>query len=101
HGFRYDTSGIGHANAWPEKIDGLWRFNLGLLRIQRSGRGTLSVGYNFFVGPLRAGSDFGPLQMGRANTLRSLSQDFKENLPRKSSAAPYRPPFHELRRRRL
>ena len=25
-GFRYDTSGVGYAGAWPEKIDGLWRY---------------------------------------------------------------------------
>ena len=36
HGFRYDTSGVGQADAWPEKIDGLWRFNLAMLRIQGS-----------------------------------------------------------------
>ena len=38
-GFRYDTSGVGHAQAWPQKIDGVWRFDLVNLRIsgQRQG----------------------------------------------------------------
>src|SRR5262249_50682894 len=54
YGFRYDTSGVGQADAWPETIDGLWRFNLAMLRIQGSGRGTLSMDYNFFVAQSRA-----------------------------------------------
>lgn len=48
-GFRYDASGVGDANAWPEKKDGLWRFNLASLRIAGSGRYTLSMDYNFLV----------------------------------------------------
>jgi len=48
HGFRYDTSGASFANAWPEKIDGVWRFNLAMLKIQGSGKGALSMDYNFF-----------------------------------------------------
>ena len=49
NGFRYDTSGVGQSDAWPEKIDGVWRFNLARLRIAGSGKGTLSMDYNFFV----------------------------------------------------
>src|SRR5262249_56727378 len=51
HGFRYDASRISPAAAWPDKVDGLWRFNLAPLRISGSGRGTLSMDYNFFVAP--------------------------------------------------
>ena len=46
-GFRYDTSRISPATAWPEQIDGLWRFNLVPLKISGSRRGTLSMDYNF------------------------------------------------------
>ena len=47
--FRYDASGVGNADAWPEKIGGVWRFNLASLRIAGSGRHTLSMDYNFLV----------------------------------------------------
>jgi len=57
NGFRYDTSGVGYADAWPERIDGIWRFNLAMLRIQGSGKGTLSMDYNFFVAQSRAATD--------------------------------------------
>ena len=48
-GFRYDTSGTMPANAWPEKRDGIWRFNLAGIRLAGSGRATLSMDYNFLV----------------------------------------------------
>ncbi len=47
--FVYDASGVGHANEWPEKKDGLWRFNLASLKISGSGKMTLSMDYNFYV----------------------------------------------------
>jgi len=53
-GFRYDTSSDSAADAWPDKIDGLWRFNLARLKLHNSGRGTLSMDYNFFVAQSRA-----------------------------------------------
>ena len=61
NGFRYDTSGVGQSDAWPEKIDGTWRFNLAMLRIAGSGKGTLSMDYNFFVAHSRAVSRSAPL----------------------------------------
>src|SRR5262249_4613486 len=57
HGFRYDASRISPAAAWPDKVDGLWRFNLAPLRISGSGRGALSMDYNFFVAQSRAAND--------------------------------------------
>ena len=48
-GYRYDTSGISYSDRWPEKLDGLWRFNLVQLKISGLGRTTLSMDYNFFV----------------------------------------------------
>jgi len=48
-GFRYDTSRTGDPALWPERKDGLWRFNLAELRLHRSKRSTLSMDYNFFV----------------------------------------------------
>ena len=79
HGFRYDTSGVGQADAWPEKIDGLWRFNLAMLRIQGSGRGTLSMDYNFFVAQSRAAYDPRRYDMTREQTLQTYLQYFKRN----------------------
>ncbi len=48
-GFRYDTSSTSEASFWPEKRDGLWRFNLADLKLHRSKRHTLSMDYNFFI----------------------------------------------------
>ncbi len=48
-GFRYDTSGISYPDQWPQKRDGLWRFNLVTLKIHGLGRNTLSMDYNFIV----------------------------------------------------
>jgi peptidoglycan/xylan/chitin deacetylase (PgdA/CDA1 family) len=47
--FRYDASGVGSAEAWPEKNASVWRFNLASLRIAGSGKHTLSMDYNFLV----------------------------------------------------
>jgi hypothetical protein len=44
NGFRYDTSGVAH-DAWPERIDGIWRFTLAIVWMQGSGRGILSMDY--------------------------------------------------------
>ena len=49
NGFRYDTSRTSEASHWPEKKEGLWRFNLAGLQLHRSRRGTLSMDYNFFI----------------------------------------------------
>jgi peptidoglycan/xylan/chitin deacetylase (PgdA/CDA1 family) len=78
-GFRYDTSGVGQADAWPEKIDGLWRFNLAMLRIQGSGRGALSMDYNFFMAQSRAAYDPRRYDMTRRQTLQTYLQYFKSN----------------------
>ncbi len=48
-GFRYDTSGTMPPDRWPEKKDGLWRFDLAELRLARSRKATLSMDYNFFI----------------------------------------------------
>ena len=56
-GFRYDTSGTAPSGAWPEKRDGIWRFNLAEIRIAGSGRATLSMDYNFLVAQSGAGAD--------------------------------------------
>jgi peptidoglycan/xylan/chitin deacetylase (PgdA/CDA1 family) len=78
-GFRYDTSGVGHADAWPEKVDGLWRFNLAMLRIQGLGRGTLSMDYNFFVAQARAAYDPRRYEAAREQMLQTYLHYFKAN----------------------
>ena len=47
--FRYDTSGVAEAHSWPQKRDGIWRFNLASIRLAGAGRRTLSMDYNFLV----------------------------------------------------
>jgi hypothetical protein len=79
NGFRYDTSGVGHADAWPERIDGIWRFNLAMLRIQGSGKGTLSMDYNFFVAQSRAAADPRRYEAAREQTLQTYLHYFKTN----------------------
>jgi len=48
-GFRYDTSDTMRPDQWPQKKDGLWRFNLAEIRLARSRKMTLSMDYNFFI----------------------------------------------------
>jgi peptidoglycan/xylan/chitin deacetylase (PgdA/CDA1 family) len=56
-GFRYDTSGTSFPDQWPQKRDGIWRFNLAQLRIAGLGRRTLSMDYNFIVAQSRGRAD--------------------------------------------
>jgi peptidoglycan/xylan/chitin deacetylase (PgdA/CDA1 family) len=49
NGFRYDTSGDSKADAWPDKTDGLWRFNLAEIGLHGINKHLLSMDYNFFV----------------------------------------------------
>src|SRR5262249_49713617 len=100
HGFRYDTSGVSVANAWPEKVDGVWRFNLAMLRIQGSGKGTLSMEYNFFVAQSRAVRS-ASVRGGAGTDAANLSALLQDQLRRKPRAAAHRASFHELRGRRL
>ena len=49
-GFRYDASGMAAADAWPQKVDGTWRYRTGLIKIPAlNNRVTLAVDYNLFV----------------------------------------------------
>jgi peptidoglycan/xylan/chitin deacetylase (PgdA/CDA1 family) len=78
-GFRYDTSGVAVADAWPERIDGIWRFNLAMLRIAGSGKGTLSMDYNFFVAHSGAAYDPRRYELAREQTLQTYLNYFKVN----------------------
>jgi peptidoglycan/xylan/chitin deacetylase (PgdA/CDA1 family) len=49
NGFRYDTSSDSNEDAWPDKVNGLWRFNLADIELHNSGKRLLSMDYNFFV----------------------------------------------------
>jgi hypothetical protein len=79
NGFRYDTSGVGYADAWPERVDGIWRFNLAMLKIHGSGKGTLSMDYNFFVAQSRAATDPRLHETAREQTLQTYLAYFKAN----------------------
>ena len=78
-GFRYDASRVSPANAWPEQIDGLWRFNLAPLKIAGSGRGTLSMDYNFFVSQSRAVPDPSRQELYGEQMLATYLDYFKTN----------------------
>jgi peptidoglycan/xylan/chitin deacetylase (PgdA/CDA1 family) len=78
-GFRYDTSGVAAADAWPERVDGIWRFNLAMLRIAGSGKGTLSMDYNFFVAHSGAAYDPRRYELAREQTLQTYLNYFKVN----------------------
>jgi hypothetical protein len=79
NGFRYDTSGVGYADAWPEKVDGIWRFNLAMLKVQGSGRNTLSMDYNFFMAQSRGHDDPARHAAAREQTLQTYLAYFKAN----------------------
>jgi peptidoglycan/xylan/chitin deacetylase (PgdA/CDA1 family) len=79
HGFRYDTSGVGRADEWPEKIDGIWRFNLAMLKLAGSGRGTLSMDYNFFMAQSRGAADPRRTAQAREETLATYFAYFRAN----------------------
>lgn len=77
--FRYDTSGDSAADAWPEKIDGVWRFNLARLKLANSSRATLSMDYNFFVA--QSGAKVDPRRFGhfRDQILQTYLNYFRTN----------------------
>jgi hypothetical protein len=79
NGFRYDASGVGYADAWPERVDGIWRFNLAILKIHGSGKGTLSMDYNFFVAQSRAATDPRLHETAREQTLQTYLAYLKAN----------------------
>lgn len=79
HGLRYDASGVGDANAWPEKKDGLWRFNLASLRIAGSGRHTLSMDYNFLVAQSGPAGNPNHHALFREQMLRTYLEYFRGN----------------------
>ena len=49
HHFRYDTSKVQYPSYWPDKKAGFWNFPLSSLKIAGTGKGTLSMDYNFYV----------------------------------------------------
>jgi peptidoglycan/xylan/chitin deacetylase (PgdA/CDA1 family) len=77
--FRYDTSDDSAADAWPEKIDGVWRFNLARLKLAHSGRATLSMDYNFFVAQSRAKPDPRRQAFFRDQILQTYLDYFRAN----------------------
>jgi len=78
-GFRYDTSGTMPAQAWPEKRDGVWRFNLAEIRLAGSGRATLSMDYNFLVAQSGAAPIASRREQFRQQMLDSYLNYFRAN----------------------
>jgi peptidoglycan/xylan/chitin deacetylase (PgdA/CDA1 family) len=79
NGFRYDASRDSPVDAWPEKIGGIWRFNLVPLRIHGSGRRVLSMDYNFFLAHSRAHADPHRYDLYREQMLATYLDYFKKN----------------------
>jgi hypothetical protein len=78
-GFRYDTSSTAPFSAWPEKRDGIWRFNLAEMRIAGSGRATLSMDYNFLVAQSGIGAIASRREEFRGQMLDSYLNYFRAN----------------------
>jgi hypothetical protein len=78
-GFRYDTSGTMPAQTWPEKRDGIWRFNLAEIRLAGSGRATLSMDYNFLVAQSGAAPIASRREQFRQQMLDSYLNYFRAN----------------------
>jgi peptidoglycan/xylan/chitin deacetylase (PgdA/CDA1 family) len=77
--FRYDASGVGESGSWPEKKDGVWRFNLASLRIAGSGKYTLSMDYNFLVAHSGIAGNPRLQPQFRAEMLRTYLNYFRAN----------------------
>jgi hypothetical protein len=78
-GFRYDTSGTMPAQTWPEKRDGIWRFNLAEIKLAGSGRATLSMDYNFLVAQSGAAPIASRREQFRQQMLDSYLNYFRTN----------------------
>jgi hypothetical protein len=78
-GLRYDTSGTSLSHAWPEKRDGIWRFNLAGIRLAGSGRATLSMDYNFLVAQSGAAPIASRREQFRQQMLDSYLNYFRSN----------------------
>ena len=79
-GHEIASHAVGHFNgATWSKIDGVWRFNLAMLKIQGSGKGTLSMDYNLFFAQSHAVFDPRRYQTMREQTLQTYLHYFKTN----------------------
>lgn len=78
-GFRYDTSGTMPSYSWPEKRDGIWRFNLAGIKLAGSGRATLSMDYNFLVAQSGAAPIASRREQFRQQMLDSYLNYFRAN----------------------
>ncbi len=79
NGFRYDTSSDSAPDAWPEKIDGIWRFNLARLKLHNMRRTTLSMDYNFFMLQSRGRVDPKHFDTFREQILQTYLDYFRAN----------------------
>ncbi|MBI4273534.1 MAG: polysaccharide deacetylase family protein [Rhizobiales bacterium] len=77
--FRYDTSGDSHADEWPAKKDGIWRFNLVGLTVHGTRRATLSMDYNFLIAQSMGFSNSRHHAQFREQMLQTYLDYFKAN----------------------
>ncbi len=78
-GFRYDTSGVSYPDQWPQKRDGIWRFDLASLRIAGLGRATLSMDYNFIVAQSGGRADPRPAETFKEQMLATYLEYFRKS----------------------
>jgi peptidoglycan/xylan/chitin deacetylase (PgdA/CDA1 family) len=78
-GFRYDTSETGQPDQWPQKRDGLWRFDLVSLRIHGLGRSALSMDYNFIVAQSHGVADLRRAAQFKEQMLATYLDYFRAN----------------------
>jgi peptidoglycan/xylan/chitin deacetylase (PgdA/CDA1 family) len=78
-GFRYDASANSAPNEWPDKRDGLWRFNLARIKVSGLNRTVLSMDYNFLVAHSRGVADPRRSTQFRDQMLQSYLDYFRAN----------------------
>jgi peptidoglycan/xylan/chitin deacetylase (PgdA/CDA1 family) len=78
-GFRYDTSSDSQPDAWPNKVGGLWRFNLADIELYHTNKHLLSMDYNFFVAQSHASVVPSRHQFFREQMLETYLDYFKTN----------------------
>jgi hypothetical protein len=78
-GFSYDTSRSGAANYWPEKRNSVWNFPLAQLVLKNSGKRTLSMDYNHYVGHSKGISDSANSEKYRKDVFDTYMAYFNQN----------------------
>lgn len=77
--FAYDTSRVADANYWPKKINSVWNFPLGMVKVADTNKRTISMDYNFYVADTGAKPDPANSEKYRSRMKRSYLNYFNGN----------------------